>query len=145
MQTILKSVLQSLLVGLIFVPLAFAFVFAAYLPERWEFGSWPLQTIWYVCGYPVIGIFAITSASHFVHKTVPMPFWKALILCTLGTFLCYFLGNYFELTPRILKGDEGIRWLKPSVLTWMLLPPWLIALTCFGFRKTQRNITQNSH
>jgi hypothetical protein len=125
---------QSILFGLLFVPVVIAVLFAIAGVERWRYGEWHIYWIYERGGFPCIGLFAIASAAYFTMRLMPCRFVKSLLIVAGGAFLCWMLCGNVDLMPHMYKGTQ-IHWLRPAFIGWLLIPPWTTAIISVSVRR----------
>jgi hypothetical protein len=122
---------QSVLIGLAFVPIVIAVLFVCACYEWWRYAEWDIFWIYERGGFPCLGLFAITSASYFSMRLMPCRFFLALLIVASGACLCWILCGTLDFMPRMFKGPE-IHWMRPAFIAWLLIPPWLTAIAAIS-------------
>ena len=137
-QLFLKRFLQALLFGLLFVPIVLVVLLVLTLIERYRYDHWSFQWIWERGGFPCIGLFAITSASFFLHQNWPCRFVTALAITSLGTLLIDSMGGGLDLAPVMVKSIK-VHWLRPVFIAWLVVPPWSVAFVCLWLARRRQS------
>ena len=129
-----KVVLQSLAFGLLFIPITIGVLLGKAVVDWWRFDDWSTSWIWTRGGYAFVGMFAITSASFFLHKVTPCRFVLALIVVVGGMIALAVVVSVVQITPPRSKQAE-VHWYDPDVLAQSLLTPWFVAAAVFLWQK----------
>jgi hypothetical protein len=130
---------QAILFGLLFIPVVIAVLYALAFIEWWRNGDSGTAWIYEGGGFPVIGLFAITSASYLVMRLLPCRIIGALLMVSGGASLSWMIGRMADVMPRMEKSME-IHWQRPEFVAWLLVPPWVAAITIVVVAYTLRQL-----